>query len=272
MPLVDTRAGTLAYQDSGEGPIVVLLHATLHDHHDFDAILPALEQNYRVIAVDWPGSGESPPAAHPEQLAAALFADGLEDLVDHLDAPSMAFIGNSVGGFAAARLAITRPHQVKGLVLVNSGGFIPLTTTTRLFCGIMGTPWFARLVLPRFARIYMKPQTPLDHQILDGVIRRAKTEAGVQQAAALWRSFATDDNDLRWRSAELAAPTLIVWGRRDKAVPLSAGRATHASLPGSQFALIDSGHVPFASAPDEFLARIEPFLTSVLQERTTQFD
>ena len=268
MPLVDTRAGTLAYQDRGEGPILVLLHATLHDHHDFDAILPALEENYRVIAVDWPGSEESPPAAHPEQLTAALYADGLEDLVDHIDAPSMAFIGNSVGGFAAARLAITRPHQVKGLVLVNSGGFIPLTMATRLYCGIMGTPWFARLFLPRFARIYMKPQSPLDHEILDRVVRRAKTEAGVQQAAALWRSFATGDHDLRWRRAELAAPTLLVWGRADKAVPLWAGRATHASLPGSQFAVINSGHVPFASAPNEFLARVEPFLASVLEERT----
>lgn len=269
MPLADTRAGMLAYQDQGEGPVLVLLHAVLHDHRDFDAILPALQDRYRVIALDWPGCGDSPVAAAPEQLSAARFADGLEDLVGHIDAPSMVLIGNSVGGFAAARLAITRPHLVRGLVLVNTGGFVPMTRATRLICNLMGTPWIARLVLPGFARIYLRAHSSLDHQILDRVIGRAKTEAGVQQAAALWRSFATDEHDLRGRSAELTAPTLIVWGRRDRTIPPSVRHATHTALPGSQVSLLSCGHAPFSSVPREFLAIVEPFLASVIDGHTT---
>jgi len=260
MPLVETRAGTLAYEERGQGPVLILLHAALHDHHDFDDIVAALERRYRVIAVDWPGGGDSPAAVAPAQLSAALFADGLEDLIDHIGASSVLLIGNSVGGFAAARLAITRPQQVAGLVLVDTGGFIPMTRATRLFCRAMGTPWLARLVLPRFARSYMKPQSRLDRQILDRVIARAKTADGVQQVAALWRSFANDDHDLRSRAAELNAPTLIVWGKRDTAIPLSAGRATHAALPTSRMVVLNTGHVPFASAPHEFLREAEPFL------------
>lgn len=268
MPLVETRAGTLAYQVRGDGPLLVLLHATLHDHHDFDAIASALVRQYRVLTVDWPGRGQSAPAAAPEQLSAATLADALEDLVDRVGASSALFIGNSVGGFAAARLAITRPHQVAGLVLVNTGGFIPMTRTTRLFCNVMGTPWFTRLALPAFARLYMKPRGALDRQILDRVIRRARTAAGVAQAAALWRSFASDEHDLRGRAPDLTVPTLIVWGGKDIAIPLSAGHATRAALPGSQFAVLDTGHVPFASAPEEFLALAEPFLRSVTQRRS----
>jgi pimeloyl-ACP methyl ester carboxylesterase len=114
----------------------------------------------------------------------------------------------------------------------------------------------------------MKSQSSLDRQILGRVVGRARTAAGVQQAAALWRSFATKEHDLRDRSTQLRAPTLIVWGRRDRAIPLSAGRATHEALPESHFAVLDTGHVPFASAPDEFLALTEPFLRSVTDMRT----
>ena len=70
---VHTRAGEVAYSDTGEGPVVVLLHATLHDRHDFDAILPSLCRDHRVIAVDWPGHGDSPAPSQPP--SAPLFAD-----------------------------------------------------------------------------------------------------------------------------------------------------------------------------------------------------
>ena len=50
--MVQTRAGEVAYSDTGEGPVVVLLHATLHDRHDFDAIVPGLRDDHRVIALD----------------------------------------------------------------------------------------------------------------------------------------------------------------------------------------------------------------------------
>ena len=262
MPEIETRAGTLAFRDSGRGPVLVALHATLHDHRDFDAVLPALERHHRVIAVDWPGCGDSPAPRAPGRLSAALFADALEDLVDHLGVSSALLIGNSVGGFAAARLSINRPQVVAGLVLVNTGGFIPMTRSTLLFCRLLGTPSITRPVLPLFARLYMRPRSALDRQILRRVISRARTDAGVQQAAALWRSFGSAEHDLRGRAGELTAPTLIVWGARDKAVPLSAGLATHASLPHAQFAVLDTGHVPFASAPEQFLALVEPFLQS----------
>src|SRR5258707_5782016 len=122
--MVETRVGKVAYSDTGEGPVVVLLHATLHDRHDFDAIAPSLSRDHRVIAVDWPGHGESPAPVPNYQPTAASFADVLADVVAALNLQRVALIGNSVGGFAAARLAIADPQLVSRLVLVNSGGVI----------------------------------------------------------------------------------------------------------------------------------------------------
>ncbi len=261
MPTLATRVGPVAYSDDGTGPVVVLLHAVLHDRRDFDAITPDLLRHCRVIAVDWPGHGESPaPASTP---SAALYADALEDLVAALDLPPAVFIGNSVGGYCAARLAITNPARVAGLVLVDTGGFLggPLTN---LYCRVLGMPAVMRRVLPRFVRRYLRAQSDNDQAVLRRVTARARTAAGVRLTAALWRSFATPDGDLRGRVGHIAVPTLIVWGAHDTAIPLRFGRATHRLIAGSRLEVLASGHVPFSSQPQRFLDVVEPFLRTQL--------
>lgn len=262
MPTIQTRAGRVAYSELGSGPTVLLLHATLHDRHDFDPIVEALARRYRTIAVDWPGHGDSDPVDAAVEPSAPLFADVLEDVVDGLGLARAVLIGNSVGGFAAARLAITRPECVAGLVLVNAGGFIPLSPLTRTFCRIIGTPAFVRLGAPLFIRGYMKAKTDSDREISKRAIAAAKTAEGIRTETGLWRSFATPEHDLRSRAAELSAPTLIVWGKKDIAVPLRGGRATHNAIRGSRLEILDTGHVVFSSDPDGFLAMVEPFLAS----------
>ena len=266
MTYVQTRAGRVAYRELGSGPTVLLLHANLHDRHDFDPIVKTLASRYRTVAVDWPGHGDSDRVAGVEP-SAPLFADVLEDVVDGLGLSRAALIGNSVGGFAAARLAITRPESVAGLVLVNTGGFVPLNPLSRTFCRVMGKPAVFRATAPLFVRGYMKARTDSDRQIVERTIARARTDDGVRTGAALWRSFATPEHDLRGRAAELSAPTLIVWGKRDIAIPLSAGRVAHDVIRGSRLELLDTGHVAFSSDPQGFLAVAEPFLESVALRR-----
>ena len=263
MTTIQTRAGRVAYHESGSGPTVLLLHATLHDRHDFDPIVGTLAKRYRTIAVDWPGHGDSDPVDATTQPGAPLFADVLEDVVDGLGLSRAVLIGNSVGGFAAARLAINRPEFVAGLILVNSGGFVSWNPLSRGGCRVLGTRAVFRRAAPLFVRGYMKAKTDNDRQIIERATAVAKTPEGVRVGAGLWRSFATPGHDLRSRAGELSAPTLIVWGKKDIAIPLSAGRATHDAIRGSRLEILDTGHVVFSSDPDGFLAIAEPFLESV---------
>ncbi|HTY29207.1 MAG TPA: alpha/beta hydrolase, partial [Mycobacterium sp.] len=242
MAMVETRVGPVSCSDDGEGPVLVALHAALHDRHDFDAILPALARSYRVIAVDWPGHGESPAPRAPFTPAAAVYADVLEDVVDELDLPPSVFIGNSVGGFAAARLAITHQERVAGLVLVDTGGFLgsPLTNA---YCRFLGTPAVMRRVLPRFVRSYLRAQSDSDRAVLGRVTERARSADGVELAAALWRSFAAPEANLRGRAGRIKVPTLIVWGAEDAAIPLRFGKATHRAVKGSRLEVLPTGHL-----------------------------
>ncbi|WAJ42752.1 alpha/beta hydrolase [Mycobacterium sp. Aquia_216] len=263
MPTIQTRAGRVSYTESGSGPTILLLHATLHDARDFDPIRATLDRRYRTIAVDWPGHGDSDPVDSSVEPGAPLFADVLEDVVDGLGLTSAVLIGNSVGGFAAARLAINRPEGVAGLVLVNSGGFIPLGPLTRAFCRVVGSPAFVRRGAPRFIRGYMKARTDSDREIIARAIVAVRTPEGARTLTGLWRSFATPEHDLRSRATELTAPTLIVWGKKDIAIPVRAARATHDAIRGSRLEVLSTGHVVFSSDPAGFLAIVEPFLESV---------
>jgi pimeloyl-ACP methyl ester carboxylesterase len=262
MPHLQTSAGRVAYSDTGSGPMLVLLHATLHDRHDYDSVLPALAASHRVIAVDWPGHGESDALAGGPQITAPLLADVLEEVVLEKDLGDLRLIGNSVGGFAAARLAIRHPGRVAGLVLVDNGGLVS-NPIIRTFCRVVGTPAITKRIMPRFVKSYMQPKTPSDHAIVERTVARARTPEGAALAASMWRSFATPEHDLREQADKLTAPAQILWGKKDKAAPLIGGRATHKLLPHSELEIIDTGHVVFSSAPEAFLRVVEPFLASL---------
>jgi len=263
MPSVQTRVGPVSYSDQGDGPVVVALHAVLHDRRDFDAIAAELRRTYRVIAVDFPGHGESPSPRAPFIPGAALYADVVEDVVEQLDLPPAVYIGNSVGGFCAARLAITQPRRVAGLVLVDIGGFLG-SPITNAYCRLLGIPAVMRRILPHFVGSYLKAASANDRAVLQRVTERAKTPAGVELTSSLWRSFAAPEANLRPRAHAITAPTLIVWGSKDTAIPVRFARVAQAAIAGSRLEVLPTGHLPFSSEPEAFLGIVQPFIAGVL--------
>jgi pimeloyl-ACP methyl ester carboxylesterase len=271
MPSTPTRAGEVSYDTRGTGIPIVLLHATLHSLHDFDTIIPQLSGHYQTIAIDWPWHGDS---SHPpgQQPTAALFAEVLEDIVTSLNLAPAIFIGNSVGGFTAARFAITHPEHVKALVLVNTGGFVPWDWTSKFFTRLFGIPLLSRWIMPSLVPRYMSPQSTHDTEISIQVSELARTVEGSKIVASLWKSFLDSGYDLRGLAGEIKIPVLIVWGKRDPVIPLKVGHATHNALAGSRFEVLDAGHVVFASKPEEFLRLVEPFIEEVLGARATELN
>ncbi len=267
MPEVKTRVGTVRIAESGEGPPIVLLHATLHDHHDYDEVREALSRGNHVLAVDWPGHGESDPLPHGTRAGGPLFADVLEDIVRERELPPAAFIGNSIGGYAAARLALRQPHRVTGLVLANSGGFGTPTGFNKLVCRLLGTPAVSRRVFPAFVPRYMKAANESDRAIESRAIAQSQTREGAAVAAGIWRSFLDPDYNLSAEAPHITAPTLLVWGANDPVLPLREGQRIQTLIPGSALTALPTGHVTFSSDPAGFLNVVEPFLKSLAPGR-----
>jgi pimeloyl-ACP methyl ester carboxylesterase len=198
-----------------------------------------------------------------------LFADVLEDVMDGLGLESALFLGSSVGGYAAARLAIRHPERVRALILVDSGGFTPPSLVARIFCQIKGSECFTRLFATQWASFYLKRRTPLVKQIIASVEKERSIPSQVAVDAALWRSFQHPDHDLRQAASQITAPTLLIYGRYDPAIRFkSDGRNAQASIAHAQFTVLETGHEPFAEDPEAFLQTIDPFLHSIPEDRS----
>jgi pimeloyl-ACP methyl ester carboxylesterase len=259
--LIRTSFGEVACDVRGQGPPMLLLPANGHDRHVFDAVLPELSRHFRTVAVDWPGMGDSPAPSTSTPASAPMMADLLEELVGGLGLEPVVLVGNSIGGFAAVRLAARRPELVRALVVVNSGGFSPVSWFTRAFCWLKGQRWFTRLFGRAFAASYLKKRNPLVDDILQRIAAACRRDDYLAVETAIWRNFPTAGNDVTAEAARVTCPTLLVWGRRD---PVSRarveGRIAQRAMPHARYVEIDSGHVPFAEDPDAFLGAALPFL------------
>jgi pimeloyl-ACP methyl ester carboxylesterase len=263
MHTVATEHGEIAYEKRGNGPPLLLLHANPGSHLDYEAVVGPLAAQWSVYAVDWPGYGGSQAPRPPSSASAVLYADLLPGFVAALGLERVSLIGNSLGGFAAARLAITHPDLVQALVLVDSGGFTKHNAFTRAFCAFMGSECVTKRVSGPFASYYLKNKTPT----VEAMIARAKGDASepatVAVEAAIWRSFATPESDLRELAKRITTPTLIVWGARDPNLPIAKdGRHAREAIPDAPFEAMNTGHAPFAEDPDGFIELVLPFLAS----------
>ena len=259
MPTVDLPSGAVHYVESGQGVPLILLHANPGDSLDFQAVIPALAQHYRVLAIDWPGYGRS---AVPDQLqvvSAHFFYNVLREFLTALALPPALFIGNSLGGNAAARLGIESPELVRGLVLVSPGGFTPHNFITRAFCKFQGSRF---AFSPRFfAERYLKHRTATVNAMLERAATSQATAARIAINRAVWRSFTEPEHDLRQSASSIKAPTLLLFGKHDPVIPAKKDGAVAArSIPGAQLIVMSSGHAPFAEVPEAFLAEVLPFL------------
>lgn len=273
MPLLETSTGPIAYdvQDSGshaaeaggdpQSTTIVLLPSGAHDRHDFDELRTLLPGRFRTISLDWPAHGESPPGNAP--ATAMRFADVTEELVEQLAPGGAIVLGNSVGGFSAARLALRRPELVQGLVLVDAGGFVGRPPHVRAFCALMGRPGFLRAVYPAFSRRYMRARTAADARARDTAIATTRSDPGLTAINELWRSFASPEHDLRRQAASIAMPTLLIWGRRDPVIPARVGRRLARTIPGARLVELDTGHVPHTTDPERFAAELVRFADEV---------
>jgi pimeloyl-ACP methyl ester carboxylesterase len=255
--LVDTPCGRLGYEDLGRGDPVVLLHANPGDRRDWEGVIPALSARFRVLALDWPGFGESPaPNAPP---SAPWLAEVLGAFLDAVRPGAAWLIGNSVGGYAALSEALIRPQRVRGVVLVDPAGFTAHTAFTRAFCAIKGREWVTRRIGGRFARRYLRVRNDITRAMIARADERDPARAAVD--AAIWRSFRDPASDLRTRAAAVKVPVRFVWGRLDPNVPLAKdGAEARRALPAAPFEVLDTGHAPHAEDPEGWVRVVLPWL------------
>ncbi len=247
------------YYAGGTGSPVVLVHGLGGRSDDWANLMPQLvRDHHRVYALDLPGYGRSDWPANAAYSIPQLSA-AVEAFMDnrHLARPDLA--GWSMGGWITMRVALDEPQRIRRLVIFDSAGTrFDLNWDPAIF--EPDTP--AKLdALDKLIMAGRPPHVP-------GFIQRDIFRFVHKHAWVVRRNMdamLTGDSLLDGQLSALTMPMLIVWGKQDHLIPISAGAAIHKAVPQSEFVIVDGcGHL----APSLCAAQIGPVFKGFLDERS----
>jgi pimeloyl-ACP methyl ester carboxylesterase len=263
----------VSYRLSGEGPLVVLIHGVAGGSQQWEAVVPALEQRYTVLAPDLLGHGQSAKPRGDYSLGA--YAVSIRDLIVALGYRRGTVVGHSLGGGIAMQFSYEFPVFCERLVLVSSGGLGREVHPLLRAATLPGS----ELVLPLIANDQIRAAGMAVARALRAVGLRAGpdlaemargygslADADARQAFLLTLRAVIDYGGQRVSAADrlyLAAmmPTLIMWGRRDPLIPVEHGDLAHERMPGSRLVVFDdAGHFPQLDDPVGFALTLIDFI------------
>lgn len=234
---------------------IVLLHGTSASLHTWDGWTAALSRTRRVVRFDMPAFGLTGPAADANYTI-ENYAKVTVAVLDQLGVQRAVLVGNSLGGYVAWATALLHPTRVTSLALIDSAGYDFRSESVPLAFRIATTPGLNRVmegVLPRavvessLKNVYGDP-SKVTPELVDRYFDLT-TRAG-NRAALVQRFEQTRPTALADRMAELRVPTLILWGGRDRLIPLEQGQRFHREVKGSELVVFEAlGHVPHEEDP-----------------------
>lgn len=261
-----TVAGTqLHVRDDGprEAPAIILLHGFGSSLHTFEPWAEALKADYRVVRLDLPGSGLSPPdptGSYTDARSAAL----LLVLMDQLGIGKATIAGNSIGGRIAWNMAADHPERIEKLVLISPDGFASPGFAYGEKADVPAVMKAMRFTLPKSA---IRPNLAASYgdpkRLNEATIKRYHDLmlAPGGRAALLARMEQTVLTDPATRLPLIKAPVLLLWGRKDRLIPFSNSADYTKLLQDSRLvAFRDLGHVPMEEDPAQSLAPLREFL------------
>ena len=224
----------LAFSDAGAGTPILLLHGGAGPA-SMRGLAAALSNTHRTVTPVHPGFDGEP---RPEwfrtvgDLATAYLA-----AIERLGLTGVVIVGNSVGGWIAAEMALRRSSRVAGIVLLNAVG---------IDADPQGQPIANPMALPPPERAARAFHDPARFAVMPSTSEAMERLASNQRALLVYAGEPyMHDPDLRGGLADLDLPTLVVWGASDRIVDHDYGRRFADSIPGARFEPItEAGHFP----------------------------
>jgi pimeloyl-ACP methyl ester carboxylesterase len=267
---VDVQGGQIAYDVTGQGPLVVLSHGIGDRRQAYRFLAPKLAAaGYRVVNADVRGHGDS--SMGWASISRTDVAGDLLALIRHLGGPAV-IVGHSISGGAATIAAAKEPELVRGIVEINPftrvqkldlGGLLRIRRYRRGLSRLLGTQMLRSLgIWMRYLDVAY-PTKPADYAEYMAALRDKLREPG--RMAEFMKTGKSTPADAEAQLPSVRCPALIIMGTEDPdfADPRAEGDAIAAAIPAglATVAMVDgAGHYPHAQSPDQVAALVIPFL------------
>jgi pimeloyl-ACP methyl ester carboxylesterase len=265
------------YCELGQGPAILFVHGLGASWQSWLEQMPEFAASHRVVAMDLPGFGYSESPS--EDISIEYYARWTARFMDVLGIESAAVVGNSMGGFVSAELAIKSPERVQRLVFVSAAIFWqnrrraqPLVQLARMSDAVVAralvraTDDIATRRRLRYAALasagFRYPQYVSD-ELAHEMVRSARRTDGFLPALEALAGY-----DLEEELPKISCPTLIVWGASDQLVSVKDAERLEDLIPDSRREVFErTGHVAMLERPERFNRLLQEFLA---EEREQQ--
>lgn len=248
---------------NADKPTILMLHGYSADKNVWNRFAKHFTADYQVVIPDLAGHGES-PFKHEWSYAMPAQAERVIALLDKLDIKQVHVIGNSMGGFLTATLAIRYPERVQSVVMMDAAGVMSPEPSDLYKAILAGNNPFLihdRKEFDRFFAMTMHkaPFTP-------DIVREAVSRDYIQRRSQLDKIF-TDFSDSDYVEDELdkiTVPAMVWWGDKDRLLDISAVPLWQAGIPQLQVHIFENiGHMPMMEVPKQSAQVYRNFLESM---------
>jgi pimeloyl-ACP methyl ester carboxylesterase len=267
---VDVVGTRVNYVEMGEGPPLLFVHGLSGAWQNWLENVPYFARTHRVLALDLPGFGSSPMPNW--EISIPAYGRFVRDFCERVGVGRCSLVGNSMGGFISTEVAITDPDRVDDLVLVSAAG-ITWARARREPAAMIASVGRAaapvalrfhmqgirrrRLRKSYFQGVFFDPDGLRREMLWENIVPALRSPGYYDAMTTLW------GYDIRHRLEEIEVPTLIVWGRQDRVVPVPAAFAYQQRIgENAELIIFDRcGHVPQIERPVRFNRVLEEFLS-----------
>jgi len=239
------------YLSAGTGEPLVLLHGAGGGAVLWGPVIDLLSKHFHVIAPDVVGYGESdkPDAPYDKKYFSAWF----RSFCDSLNMGKINLLGNSQGGAIAMQFTLDNPGRVKKLILVGSAGLGRWGISPGAMFNMVAANIFpTRRTVQKTVKFLVYKTDHFDyHDGIDYLVEVIRSPGGkLPFLRGKGRAVAPFSSD---ELCQITNPALIIWGAKDRILPVSHGKKGHEKMPNAQLRIIhDAGHTPFIDLPEEF--------------------
>jgi pimeloyl-ACP methyl ester carboxylesterase len=257
------------YRDEGlksDQEPIVLIHGTSASLHTWDGWVEVLKEQRRVIRFDLPAFGLTGPDPQ-NNYSIERYAEVVIAVLDALKIDKSVLAGNSLGGYIAWATAVFHPDRVSKLILVDASGYPYDPESVPLAFKLSQNPLAGRLlknVLPKsmveksVKNVYGNPDLVTD-ELVNRYYELSLREGN--RSALKARFEQTLPGALMGKIGTINVPTLLIWGRKDKLIPLKFGKRFKQEIVNSQLIVFDDlGHVPHEENPQKTVLAVLNFL------------